>query len=76
MGVVDGGYAYPVFLPNVNITPVDVASGVGTIIKLGEGAGAPPPENYPDMFHALGRFIFKRQFWQNMMIYGTSEYCA
>ena len=29
----------------------------------------------PDMFHALGRFIFKRQFWQNMMIYGTSEYC-
>ena len=28
------------------------------------------------MFHALGRFIFKRQCWQNMMIYGTSEYCA
>ena len=22
----------------------------------------------PDMFHALGRFIFERQFWQNMMI--------
>ena len=30
----------------------------------------------PDMFHVLGRFIFKRQFWQSMMIYGTSEYCA
>ena len=29
---------------------------------------------WPDMFHALGRFIFKRQFWQNMMIYyGTSS---
>ena len=29
-----------------------------------------------DMFHALGRFIFKRPFGQNIMIYGTSEYCA
>ena len=29
-----------------------------------------------DMFHALGRLIFKRQFWQNMMIYGTSDYRA
>ena len=29
-----------------------------------------------DMFHALGRFIFERQFWQNMVHYGTSEYCA
>ena len=30
----------------------------------------------PDMLHALGCFIFKRHFWQNMMIYGTSENCA
>ena len=29
-----------------------------------------------DLFHALGRFIFKRHFWQYMMIYGISEYCA
>ena len=28
----------------------------------------------PDTFHALGRFIFKRQFWQHMMIYGTLRY--
>ena len=34
------------------------------------------PLSVADMFHALGRCIFKRQFWQNMMIYGTSEYCA
>ena len=26
-----------------------------------------------DMFHALGCFIVKRQFCQNMMIYGTFE---
>ena len=26
------------------------------------------------MLHALGHFIFKRQFWQNTMIYGTSEF--
>ena len=31
---------------------------------------------YADMFQALERFIFKRQFWQNMMICGTSENCA
>ena len=30
----------------------------------------------PDMLHALGCFIFQRHFWQNMMIYGTSENCA
>ena len=29
-----------------------------------------------DMFHALGRFIFKRQFWQSIMIYDTFEYFA
>ena len=34
------------------------------------------PEWQTDMFHALGRFIFKGQFWQNIMIYGTSEYFA
>ena len=28
------------------------------------------------MFHALCSFIFKRQFWQNIMSYGSSEYCA
>ena len=31
---------------------------------------------WPDMFHALWRFIFKRQFWQNVIIYGTSNNCA
>ena len=29
-----------------------------------------------DMFHALGRFVFKRQFWQSMIIYGTSRSTA
>ena len=29
-----------------------------------------------DMLPALERFIFKRQFRQNIMIYGTSGYCA
>ena len=29
-----------------------------------------------DMFRALGRFIFKRQFWKSMVIYDNSEYCA
>ena len=29
-----------------------------------------------DMFHALGRFIFECQFGQNMIIYGTFEYCS
>ena len=29
-----------------------------------------------DIFHALGLFIFKRQFWQNMMVLDTSEHWA
>ena len=32
--------------------------------------------HWADMFHALGRFIFKHQFWQNMKLYSTSEYCV
>ena len=28
------------------------------------------------MFHAQERFIFRRRFWQNMMLYGSSEYFA
>ena len=30
----------------------------------------------PGMFNVLQRFIFKYPFWQNMVCYGTSEYCA
>ena len=29
-----------------------------------------------DILNALRRFIFKRQFWQNMIVYDTSENCA
>ena len=30
----------------------------------------------PDMFHALLPFTFKSQFWQSMVFYCVSEYCA
>ena len=43
-----------------------VSSGVGTIIKLGGGAGAPPPENYlpPNSSFSsdFGHFILKMPF--------------
>ena len=32
-------------------------------------------DSWSDMFHVLGRFIFKCQFWQNMTIHGTYEHC-
>ena len=36
----------------------------------------PPPDEQPDVFNALGRFILKRRFGQSMMCYGTFEYCV
>ena len=49
-------------------TRVSSAIGVGVEVGqlLGYWLGA-------DMFHALGRVLFKRQCWQNVMSYGSSQ---